>query len=83
MRVRVQKKGQILLPKLFRDHLNVEPGDYVKIEKEDNFVKILPTQKSVLELAGSIKHEKGDPQKAIQSAMELEAKEVANEGKDN
>ena len=83
MKTKIQQKGQIVLPKNFRDDLNLKVGDYVEIEKEKDFVKILPVGGGVLELAGSMKSKVKSSKKDIETALTLESKEVANEGKDN
>lgn len=85
MKAKVYKKGQIVLPKPFRDFLNIKPGDYVNIEMEKDFVKVMPVGKSIMDIAGSLKSKvKGRFKKnAVEEATMLEAKEVANEGKSN
>ncbi len=83
MKTKIQQKGQIVLPKNFRDDLNLKVGDYVEIEKGNNFVKIIPVGGNVLGLAGSMKSKVKSSKKDIETALTLESKEVANEGKDN
>ena len=83
MKAKIYPKGQVVLPKIVRDHFNLKPGDYVEIEKEKDFVKILPVGGGVLELAGSMKSKVKSSKKDIETALTLESKEVANEGKDN
>ncbi len=83
MKRKIQQKGQIVLPKNFRDDFNLKIGDYVEIEKGNGFVKIIPVSGSVLELAGSMKSKVKGNEKDVETAIILESKEVANEGKDS
>lgn len=83
MKTKIQQKGQIVLPKNFRDDFNLKVGDYVEIEKGNKFVKIIPVGENVLGLAGSMKSKVKSSKKDIETALTLESKEVANEGKDN
>ncbi|HOK57354.1 MAG TPA: AbrB/MazE/SpoVT family DNA-binding domain-containing protein [bacterium] len=83
MKTKISQKGQIVLPKKLRDDFNLKVGDYVEIEKENGFVKIVPVSGSVLELAGSMKSKIKRSKKEVEIALTSESKEVANEGKDN
>ena len=83
MKTKISQKGQIVLPKKLRDDFNLKVGDYVEIEKENGFVKIIPVSGSVLELAGSMKSKIKRSEKEVEIALTSESKEVANEGKDN
>ena len=83
MKTKISQKGQIVLPKKLRDDFNLKVGDYVEIEKENGFVKIIPVSGSVLELAGSMKSKIKRSKKEVEIALTSESKEVANEGKDN
>ncbi len=83
MKAKIYPKGQVVLPKIFRDYFNLKPGDYVEVRKEKDFVKILPTGESILKLAGSIKSKKAGGKKVIEKALIIGAKEVASEGKNN
>ena len=82
MKAKVYTKGQVIIPREFRIHFDIKPGDYVEVEEEKKFVKIIPTGKSILELAGSLKSNKKN-KNDIEKATILQAKEVAGEGKDN
>jgi AbrB family looped-hinge helix DNA binding protein len=62
----VTQKGQITLPKEFRDFFNIQKHDRVRIKKTDKSIVILPTF-DILDIAGTIKPRKNkntDPLKA-------------------
>ncbi len=50
----VTQKGQITLPKSFRDKLGIRYFDKVAITISDEYLKVEPT-KDILDLAGSFK----------------------------
>ena len=54
---KISTKGQITLPKDFRDELNVKPGDEVFIIKTDEGILIKPKQSNLRALRGLLKDE--------------------------
>jgi len=53
LRVKVGSKGQIVIPKVLRDKLKIEPGKYVTIEAQED--KIIIKRKNVDELVEWLK----------------------------
>lgn len=49
------RKGQITIPKLLRDELGLELGDRVAFRRRGNEIVLKPLQRTLLDLAGSVK----------------------------
>jgi AbrB family looped-hinge helix DNA binding protein len=47
---RVLAKGQIVIPKVIRDKMNIVPGDRVEVEATEQGILILPVKKSYTNL---------------------------------
>ncbi|HLD04035.1 MAG TPA: AbrB/MazE/SpoVT family DNA-binding domain-containing protein [Candidatus Dojkabacteria bacterium] len=65
----ITQKGQVTLPKKFRDKLGIKPYQRVKIEQAKGYLKISPTI-DILQLAGKFKAPRG--KSALKSRQELE-----------
>jgi len=65
----VTQKGQITLPKAFRDALNIKPYDTVTITLGENTI-IVDSKPDILDLAGSLKVQNKKPLLQARSAME-------------
>ena len=70
----VTQKGQITIPKPFRDMLGLTRNSQVKIEKRKNSLA-LSTDKSILALSG-ILNKQSFKQKSIEEIMEIENKAI-------
>jgi AbrB family looped-hinge helix DNA binding protein len=46
MRMKIYNKGQVLIPTSLRKRYNLNIGDYVNVETEDNSIKITPVRKN-------------------------------------
>lgn len=64
----VTQKGQITLPKVLRDKLNIKEREKVIIEEESGYIKIKPTT-DILDFAGYLNN-KVDKKKAVKKARE-------------
>jgi len=65
----VTQKGQVTLPKLMRDMLNILPNSKVIVSMAKESIKIKPVGPDILKLAGTFKIPKGAP--GILEAREL------------
>ena len=65
----VTQKGQVTLPKIMRDMLNILPNSKVIVSMAKESIKIKPVGPDILELAGTFKIPKGAP--GILEAREL------------
>jgi len=63
------QKGQVTIPKYWRDKLDLKPYDSVKIVGGDGFVKVLPNE-DILDMAGELKAKKGKT--ALKAREEME-----------
>jgi AbrB family looped-hinge helix DNA binding protein len=83
MQTRVYAKGQIVLPKPFRESLHIRPGDVLEVELEQHALRIRPLTKSVVDLAGSLggRRKSANIKQARDTSLKEEAEEVAREGK--
>lgn len=68
----VTQKGQITLPKVLRDLLNISPYDQVVISLDKKAIKVESTQ-DILDLAGTVKLGKG--KKSVLDARKVFEKE--------
>lgn len=82
MQAKVHARGQIVLPKPFRESLGIQPGDVLEVELGPHSLRISPLTKSVLDLAGLLgaRRKSGTAKKARDIALTQEAEEVAREG---
>jgi len=57
--VRVSSKGQIVLPKRFRDRLGIRDGDYILVEELEDGILLLekPIKGSLSEIAAALREE--------------------------
>lgn len=67
----VTQKGQITLPKLFRDALGIGTYDKVIIEAGKNHLKIKPTV-DLLDIAGTFHPQKNKRKSALQAREYME-----------
>ena len=65
----VTQKGQVTLPKLMRDMLNILPNSKVIVSLAKESIRIKPVGPDILELAGTFKIPKGSP--GVLEAREL------------
>jgi len=65
----VTQKGQITIPKDFRDALGIKPYQKIKIEKAKGYLKVSPTV-DIFDFAGRFKAPKG--KSALKGRTELE-----------
>lgn len=54
MLVKVSAKGQITLPKTFRDALDIQPGDSIAITRVGDHVELRPITTTLLDMVGII-----------------------------
>lgn len=57
----VTQKGQVTLPKMMRDMLNILPNSKVIVSVAKESIKIKPVGPDILDLAGTFKIPKGAP----------------------
>ncbi|MCX6705802.1 MAG: AbrB/MazE/SpoVT family DNA-binding domain-containing protein [Candidatus Woesebacteria bacterium] len=57
----VTQKGQVTLPKMMRDMLNILPNSKVVVSLAKESIKIKPVGPDILDLAGTFKIPKGAP----------------------
>lgn len=65
----VTQKGQVTLPKMMRDMLNILPNSKVIVSMAKESIKIKPVGPDILDLAGTFKIPKGAP--GVLEAREL------------
>lgn len=65
----VTQKGQVTIPKYFREYLNIEPYDKVVITKASGYLKIFPVGPSIFDLAGTFHIPKNKPSSGAREAM--------------
>lgn len=65
----VTQKGQVTLPKGFRDRLGIQPYDRVRVRATKNQILIEPTE-DILDLAGSFVPKTKKPVMKAREAME-------------
>lgn len=63
------QKGQVTIPKQWRDLLRMKAYGRVLVIKEENAIKILPT-KDILDLAGTLKPKRGRSVLRARKALE-------------
>ena len=78
----VTKKGQVTIPKPFRDHLKIREGDHLDFEVKDN-VLILKTKerKSLLSLGGIAQGRKVGTGNEREYAKKAVAKKIVKDGR--
>lgn len=77
----VTKKGQITIPKPFRDKLRIEEGDIVIFEiKDDSLVLKKKEKKSILSLGGIAKGRKVGVGSERAYTKKVVSKKIAEEG---
>ena len=82
MKTRLDKFGRVVLPKDIRDHLNLKPGQVLKIERTGEEVILKPAEKEphfhmkdgVLVFSGAVS---GDIEKAVKHHREGRLKKVS------
>lgn len=76
IRVRITAKGQITLPKMVREYLQVQTGDSLQFELGEDCVSVRPLRRpSILEFRGIFaRDEEIEPQEARRSAREARAR---------
>lgn len=67
----VTQKGQITLPKQFRDAFGIGQYDAVIVEKGTDYIKIKPT-KDILDLAGTFHPRKNKKKSALDARKYME-----------
>ncbi|KKM10577.1 AbrB family transcriptional regulator [Clostridiales bacterium PH28_bin88] len=55
MLAKVSRKGQVTLPAEVRRHLHIGYGTYVRFIVEDGNVRLVPSEKGIESLKGSVK----------------------------
>lgn len=65
----VTQKGQVTLPKIWRDALAIDPYDKVVVKKANDHLKIYPTR-DILDIAGKYKAKKGQSALKARELME-------------
>jgi AbrB family looped-hinge helix DNA binding protein len=82
METRLDKFGRVVLPKDIRDHLDLKPGQVLKVERADEEVILKPVEKElplhikdgVLVFSGAVT---GDIAKAVKQHREGRLKKVS------
>lgn len=67
----VTQKGQVTLPKIMRDFLQIQPYDKVSIEQHNQSIVIRP-KKDILDLAGTLKPRKNKNKSPLQARAAME-----------
>jgi AbrB family looped-hinge helix DNA binding protein len=83
METRLDKFGRVVLPKNIRDHLDLKPGQVLKVERADEEVILKPVEKElplhvkdgVLVFSGAVA---GDVAKAVKEHREGHLKKVSS-----
>ncbi len=74
--IKVSSKGQITLPAEVRRGLNLKPGSYLKLAEEDGVYTLVPVEKGIEDLKGSVNvNKRQNFKKARHQSME----DLANE----
>ena len=79
MTIAISTKGQITLPKKIRNAHNLQSGDEVEIISINDIIQILPRNRSVKDLFGSLSHFAGNAPLADESAEEVLAQVAAKD----
>lgn len=80
----ITKKGQVTIPKPFRDKLHIKEGDNFLFEIKDNLLIVKKKErKSILSLGGIAKGRKIGVGSEREYAKKVIAKKLANEGLKN
>ena len=80
----ITKKGQVTIPKPFRDKLHIQEGDSFLFEIKDNLLIVKKkVRKSILSLGGIAKGRKIGVGSEREYAKKIVAKKIAKEGLKN
>ena len=80
----ITKKGQVTIPKPFRDKLHIQEGDSFLFEIKDNLLIVRKkVRKSILSLGGIAKGRKIGVGSEREYAKKIVAKKIAKEGLKN
>lgn len=80
----ITKKGQVTIPKPFRDKLHIQEGDSFLFEIKDNLLIVKKkVRKSILSLGGIAKGRKIGVGSEREYAKKVIAKKIAKEGLKN
>lgn len=80
----ITKKGQVTIPKPFRDKLHIQEGDSFLFEIKDNLLIVRKkVRKSILSLGGIAKGRKIGVGSEREYAKKVIAKKIAKEGLKN
>lgn len=77
------QKGQITIPKIFRDLLELSPADNLVISLEEEKIVATPVKSDILSLYGSVKYtgKPVDLEKLRRQTIKSMAENTASEGK--
>jgi AbrB family looped-hinge helix DNA binding protein len=77
----ITKKGQVTIPKPFRESLHIKEGDSLVFELKDNMLILTKKErKSILNLAGIAKGRKVGVRDEREYTKKLVSKSIAKEG---